>query len=165
MRALDRKLIRDLRRLWAQALAIALVMACGVATLVLAVGTYRSLHETRAAYYERYRFGDVFGSAVRAPMALASAIARIDGVAAVEPRIVEPVLLDIPGLREPATGLAISLPAEGAPVGQRALSAHRAGFPNRPAPTRSPSTSTSPRRTASRPAPPSTPSSAAPRSP
>ena len=115
MRALDKKLLRDLRRLWAQALAIALVMACGAATLVLAVGTYRSLEETRAAYYERYRFGDVFGSAVRAPDSLAATIARIDGVAAVEPRIVEPVLLDIPGLREPATGLAISLPAEGTP--------------------------------------------------
>ena len=32
------KLLRDLRRLWAQALAIALVMAAGVATLVLGTG-------------------------------------------------------------------------------------------------------------------------------
>jgi HlyD family secretion protein len=38
MRALDRKLYRDLRRLWAQALAIALVIAGGVATLVSALG-------------------------------------------------------------------------------------------------------------------------------
>ena len=60
MRALDIKLFRDLRRLWAQALAIALVIAGGVATLVLAVGSYRSLDETRTAYYERYRFADVF---------------------------------------------------------------------------------------------------------
>ena len=36
MRMLDRKLLRDLRRMWAQALAIALVMASGVATYVLA---------------------------------------------------------------------------------------------------------------------------------
>ena len=33
MRALDKKLFRDLLRLWAQELAIALVMASGVATL------------------------------------------------------------------------------------------------------------------------------------
>ena len=110
MRALDRKLIRDLGRLWAQSLAVALVMACGVATLILAVGTYRSLEETRAAYYDRYRFGDIFASAVRAPKALSATIAAIDGVAAVEPRIVEPVLIDIEGMREPATGVAISLP-------------------------------------------------------
>jgi putative ABC transport system permease protein len=42
MRALDLKLLRDLRRLWAQALAISLVVAGGVATLVMAVGSYRS---------------------------------------------------------------------------------------------------------------------------
>ena len=87
MRVLDRKLIRDLRRLWAQSLAIALVMACGVATLVLAIGTYQSLDETRSAYYERYRFGDVFASVARAPNSLARTIAAIDGVAAVETRV------------------------------------------------------------------------------
>ena len=37
MRMLDRKLLRDIRRLWAQALAIALVIGGGVATLLLAV--------------------------------------------------------------------------------------------------------------------------------
>ena len=113
MRALDRKLIRDLRRLWAQSLAIALVMACGVATLVLAIGTYQSLDETRSAYYERYRFGDVFASVTRAPNSLARTIAAIDGVAAVETRVASPVVLDIPDMREPATGLAISVPESG----------------------------------------------------
>jgi len=77
MRALDKKLLRDLARLWVQSLAIALVMACGVATLVLAVGVYRSLEQTREAYYERYRFGDVFATAVRAPNSLAERIATI----------------------------------------------------------------------------------------
>ncbi|MFN7001757.1 MAG: hypothetical protein ACK4ST_17295, partial [Elioraea tepidiphila] len=38
MRALDRKLVRDLRAIWAQGLAIALVLACGIAVLVLATG-------------------------------------------------------------------------------------------------------------------------------
>jgi putative ABC transport system permease protein len=57
---LDKKLVRDLARLWPQALAIALVMSAGVATLILAVGAYRSLDETRAAYYERNRFADIF---------------------------------------------------------------------------------------------------------
>ncbi len=116
MRALDRKLIRDVRRLWAQALAVALVMACGAATLIMSVGSYRALSETREAYYERYRFGDVFASAVRVPKAVAATLAEIEGVAAVEPRIVQSMLLDIPDFREPATGIAISLPADGAPA-------------------------------------------------
>ena len=46
--------------MWAQALAIALVIASGVATFVLASGAYHSLEETRAAYYLRYRFADLF---------------------------------------------------------------------------------------------------------
>ena len=60
------KLFRDLRRLWAQVLAIALVIAGGVATVVLTVGSSRSLDETRAAYYERQRFADVFALVRRA---------------------------------------------------------------------------------------------------
>ena len=53
--------------MWAQALAIALVIASGVATFVLASGAYHSLEETRAAYYLRYRFADIFADVRRAP--------------------------------------------------------------------------------------------------
>ena len=67
MRPLDTKILRDLRRLWAQALAIALVIGGGVAALVAVVGSIRSLEETRAAYYERYQFADVFAQVKRAP--------------------------------------------------------------------------------------------------
>ncbi|MGI9356634.1 MAG: ABC transporter permease, partial [Rhizobiaceae bacterium] len=110
MRALDLKLLRDLAHIWAQALAVALVMACGVATIVIAVDAYRSLDATRSAFYERYRFGTVFASAVRAPRHLRSQIANISGVFGVELRIVKPFILDMPGMREPGSGLAISLP-------------------------------------------------------
>ena len=116
MRILDIKLLRDLRRLWAQALAIALVIGRGMATLVLAVGSYRSLDETRTAYYERYRFADVFASVRRAPKALVDRIAEIPGVAAVDARIAKLALLDIPNFREPATGQFISLPDAGKPA-------------------------------------------------
>ena len=116
MRALDIKLTRDFRRLWAQALAIAFVIAGAVATLVMAVGSYRSLDETRNAYYERYRFADVFAVVRRAPKPLVDRIAEISGVAAVDARIAKLALLDIPNFREPATGQFISLPEFGAPV-------------------------------------------------
>lgn len=115
MRMLDRKLLRDVRRLWAQALAIALVIGGGVATLLLAVGSHRSLDETRIAYYERYRFSDVFATVVRAPKALADQIAEIPGVAAVETRIAKLALLDIPNYLEPATAQVLSLPEFGEP--------------------------------------------------
>ena len=110
MRMLDRKLVRDLRHMWAQALAIALVIASGVATFVLASGAYHSLEETRATYYLRYRFADIFAEVRRAPKSIADRIATIPGVAAAEPRITHLALLDVPGLAEPATGRAVSVP-------------------------------------------------------
>ncbi len=114
--ALDRKLLRDLRRIWAQSLAIALVLACGVMVLVMGNGTQATLIETRDAYYERNRFADVFAGVTRAPKRLIPAIAEIDGVAQVEARIADYVMLDMPGMAEPAMGRLISLPATGEPV-------------------------------------------------
>src|SRR5215216_4981769 len=116
MRALDIKLPRDLRRLWAQALAISLVVAGGVATLVMAVGSYRSLDDTRIAYYERNRFADVFAVVRRAPKTVVGEIAQIGGVAAVEARISKLALLDIPGFEQPATAQFVSLPEDGQPI-------------------------------------------------
>src|SRR5215472_12628141 len=116
MSALDIKLFRDVRRLWAQVLAIALVIGGGVATLVLAVGSHHSLEETRIAYYDRYAFADVFAVVKRAPKALVGQIAQIPGVAAVDPRIARLALLDIPGFAEPATGQFVSLPDIGEPL-------------------------------------------------
>jgi putative ABC transport system permease protein len=110
MRALHIKLFRDLRRLRAQVLAIALVMAAGVATMILGVGTYDSLSQTRARYYEANRFADIFANVTRAPKDLVPEIAAIDGVIAVEPRIVKLAVADIDGMVEPASALLVSLP-------------------------------------------------------
>lgn len=116
MSVLDRKLLRDLWRLKTQVLAIALVMAAGVTTLVLGVGTYQSLRETQTAYYERHRFADVFAVARRAPERLAAGIAEIPGVAAVETRIVDSAVLDVEGMAEPASAQLVSLPDSGQAV-------------------------------------------------
>lgn len=107
---LDRKLLRDLRRMWVQALAIALVLAGGVATYVLASGAYHSLEETRRAYYERYRFGDIFAEIKRAPRYVGEQIRAIEGVAAADLRISQFAILDVPNLIEPATGRVVSIP-------------------------------------------------------
>ena len=98
MPPLDRKLLRDLRRLWAQSLAIALVLGAGVAILVIAFGAQVSLFETRAAYYERNRFADVFATARRAPLRLVEEITAIPGVQAVEARVAGSVFVVSTGL-------------------------------------------------------------------
>jgi putative ABC transport system permease protein len=112
---LNRKLLRDLWHSRGQAIAIALVIASGVATLILALGASGSLEETRRAYYERYRFADIFATAKRAPNYLKDEIALIPGVGDVETRAVSSVLLDIAGMPEPATGKLISIPETGQP--------------------------------------------------
>ncbi len=110
MHAIDRKLIRDFRRLWAQALAIALVLACGVAIVLISFGMYRALDETRTAYYERNRFADLFATVRRAPMGLMQEISAIAGVQAVDMRVSGTVIVDVPGLSEAAVGHILSLP-------------------------------------------------------
>ncbi len=96
--------------MWGQGLAIAMVLAAGVSTLVLSVGAYQSLDETRNAYYQRYHFADIFASLTRAPKQVREQISTITGVGAVETRISKPAILDIPYFSPPVTGLILSLP-------------------------------------------------------
>jgi putative ABC transport system permease protein len=108
--SLDRKLFRDLWGMKGQALAIALVVAGGVAVHLVAEGMLTSLAETRRAYYERYRFADVWAPVVRAPNDLIGEIRQLPGVVAAETRVRSPALIDIPGMDEPASGEIFSLP-------------------------------------------------------
>lgn len=110
MRALDRKLLRDVWHLKGQALAIAAVIACGVAIVIMTYGAMISLRETRDTYYERYRFADVFSQLRRAPLRVAPQIAEIPGVSAWETRITHYAALDIPSVLRPAAAMLVSLP-------------------------------------------------------
>jgi putative ABC transport system permease protein len=116
MRVLDRKLLRELWRLRSQALAVALVIASGVAVLVMSLSTLEALRATTDAYYERYRFADVFASAVRAPRTVAERIARIPGIQTVEARITRYATLDLAEFAEPVIGRLVSIPEDGQPT-------------------------------------------------
>lgn len=127
LRSLDRKLLRELYDSRFSSLAIALVIASGVAVFVMALSTLAFLDHSRDSYYERYRFADIFASLTRAPQHLADEIARIPGVAAVGTRVVNEVKLEVPGLAEPAVGRMISLPDHG--VVEGLAEAGTVGFP------------------------------------
>ena len=114
MHHLDRKLVRDLTRMKGQALAVALVMACGLAMMIMARSLIYSLDSTSREYYEANRFAEVFAPLKRAPNALVDRVSAIDGVAAVQAGISVQVTLDIPGLEEPASGNVRSVPDLGA---------------------------------------------------
>ena len=112
MTSLNRMLLRDLARMRGQAIAISLVVACGVASFVSQRSMYYSLLEAQAEYYDTYRFADVFAHLKRAPAEVRSQIAAIAGVAAVQTRVVHDVIVDVPGLAEPATARLVSIPAQ-----------------------------------------------------
>ncbi|MBT8480022.1 MAG: FtsX-like permease family protein [Myxococcales bacterium] len=115
MSVLDRKLLRDLMRLKGQALTIALVVAVGVANYITLRSAWRALGDSKAAYYEEYRFADAFARLKRAPDSVAEQLGEVPGVASVYPRIVEEVLLPIGGILTPAQGQIVSLPSHGRP--------------------------------------------------
>jgi putative ABC transport system permease protein len=113
MDVIDRKLLRDLSQLRGQVITIGLVVAAGVASYVTLQGTFASLESSKTAYYERQRFADVFASLKRAPKGLIEDLQAIDGVAEAEVRIADAVMVPIETLREPATGLVVSIPDHG----------------------------------------------------
>ncbi|HYW05229.1 MAG TPA: ABC transporter permease [Gammaproteobacteria bacterium] len=116
MRALDRKLLRDLWRLRAQELAIALVIAGGVATYIMAASTLESLQRTEDRFYREYRFGEVFASLKRAPESLTVRIRSIPGTARVETRVLGQARLQLPGFPDPVTAVVVSIPDRGQPA-------------------------------------------------
>ena len=71
MKALDRKLLRDLRLMWSQALTIALVVASGIGGFITSLSAVESLALARERFYAQARFADVFASVKRAPNAQA----------------------------------------------------------------------------------------------
>ncbi|MEL7504458.1 MAG: FtsX-like permease family protein [Cyanobacteria bacterium J06554_6] len=116
LQSLDRKLLRDLLHMRGQVLAIVLIVVCGIASLVTMRSAYSSLSLTQAAYYDQYRFAEVFVQLKRAPDSLLARIESIPGVGAVRSRVVEDVTLSVPGLEAPAVGRLIGIPEEPRPM-------------------------------------------------
>lgn len=109
MNALDRKLLRDLRLMWSQALTIALVVASGVAGFITSFSAYDSLAWSRDVYYTESRFADVFAQIKRAPVALTRQLADLPGAAQVETGLTQLVPVDVPGVTAPVIGRLIGL--------------------------------------------------------
>jgi putative ABC transport system permease protein len=113
VRTLSRKLWRDLARTRGQGIAIGSLVACAVATFVGAVTTWRALQRTQDALYDTHRFAHVFAELKRAPEALAARVSGLPGVSAVETRVMAEVMVEVPGLPDPASALLRSLPDDG----------------------------------------------------
>ncbi|MCR9292481.1 MAG: FtsX-like permease family protein [bacterium] len=113
MRKLDRKLLRDLSQLKGQSIAIAMVIAAGIAVFVMSMCAYVSMKGGQQRFYRDFAFADIFAEAKRCPEPLLERIGQISGVATAEGRLVFDVLLIVSGMQEPGTAKLISLPESG----------------------------------------------------
>ncbi|MDO4683003.1 MAG: ABC transporter permease [Lautropia sp.] len=111
--ALYLKAFRDLWRMRGQALAISLVVASGIAMLVMSQATLDSLRTTRDRMYEDYAYADIWAGLKRAPEHLGRRLDDIEGVASVETGIQSGAKLQLPGFDEPIEALMQSLPDDG----------------------------------------------------
>lgn len=109
---LDRKLVRDLWRIKGQAVAIIFVIAAGISLLVMSRGMMISLDETMVAYYERYRFADMYAPAKRAPDHILNDVRALPGVNDAEGRISGGGLVTLPEVAAPISARVISFDPE-----------------------------------------------------
>lgn len=109
MKALDRKLLRDLRLMWSQALTIALVVASGIGGFLTTLSAVDSLEQARDRFYAEGRFADVFASVKRAPDALAQTLRSVPGVADVQTTTEVLVRVDREGVDDAIIGQLIGL--------------------------------------------------------
>ena len=109
LKALDRKLLRDLRLMWSQVLTIALVVASGVGGFITTLSAVDSLELARDRFYASGHFADVFASVKRAPNSLTQTLLTLPGVADVQTTVEEFVRIDLPGTADPVVGQLIGV--------------------------------------------------------
>lgn len=109
MKALDRKLLRDLRQMGSQALTIALVIASGIGGFVACLSAVESLAAARESFYESARFAEVFVSLKRAPDSLAQTLRAMPGIGAVQTTVETVARVSMPASTDPVLGQFIGL--------------------------------------------------------
>lgn len=115
MRALDRKLLRDLVTMRGQVLAIGLVMVAGVTTYVAMSSIIETLSSTLERYYAEYHFADGFAAVTRAPERVVDQLRQVPGMNTVQSRLSASVNIEIENFAEPVRGTIYSLPPGGQP--------------------------------------------------
>ncbi|HET6884074.1 MAG TPA: ABC transporter permease [Pirellulales bacterium] len=110
MTALDRKLLRDLRRSGGLLIAITSIMAVGVACYVALGFAYRNLSSAQRQYYADCRMADFSLEVKKVPVSELASIGKLSGVIDVSPRIQFFATVDLERSVEPINGIVLSLP-------------------------------------------------------
>ncbi|MFN8577474.1 MAG: FtsX-like permease family protein [Candidatus Sericytochromatia bacterium] len=110
MKALDKKLLRELWKIKGQVLAVSIVIACGVAVYIAFFSAFLNLNLTRDSYYKEYRFHDFSITLEKAPINSIFKIQNINGIKEASGRISKDVSINIKEQDELKSGRIISLP-------------------------------------------------------
>ncbi len=97
MRLLLRKTLRDMKSAWAQSVALIIIIALGIASLVSMAGAYRDLSSSYQRTYDELHFADVSFSVQAAPEDIVKEVARVPGVEAATGRLVIDSGYELPG--------------------------------------------------------------------
>ncbi len=111
MRALHRKLVRDLLGSVGALVSVVVIIAVGTGSFIGLGSAQRILEASQAAYYRDYRFADFWVDVKKAPLSAVERIAQMPEISALDARIVFDVILDLPDQARPLTGRLISTPA------------------------------------------------------
>ena len=112
---LFKKTLRDMKSAWAQSLALAVIVALGIAGLISMDGAYRDLSTSYNYAYDTLHFADVTFSVGAAPEDVVQKVARLDGVEAVAGRLIVDTGYELPS-GEPIRARFIGMPTAGQPA-------------------------------------------------
>ncbi|MED5466956.1 MAG: ABC transporter permease, partial [Pseudomonadota bacterium] len=112
---LHTKLRREIWQMRGQLLAIALVIAGGIAVCLMSLVNYSSLTATRDQYYQEHQFADVFVSVKRAPRHVLQTVSELPGVTRLSGRVEGAAKLNLPDYDEPVSAHLVSVPPAGQP--------------------------------------------------
>ena len=110
MRALNRKVLRDMLSMKGQIAAIAAVIAAGIMTLIVSATTIDALTRTKDRFYRDFAFAEVFADLTRAPDHVETRIQEIPGVNRVQTRVAAMARLEVADYPDPIRGLFVSIP-------------------------------------------------------
>jgi len=115
-RVLLRKLLRDMAGRKGALLALVVIVTIGVGIYVAMASVYRDLFDARRRYYAEYQLADFSVDLKRAPEWTVDVLADLPNVRAARGRVNLGVRIDLEGVDEPITGVAISMPDTPTPV-------------------------------------------------
>jgi putative ABC transport system permease protein len=88
MKLLLRKTMRDMKASWAQSLALIIIVALGIASLVSMAGAYRDLSSSYQRTYDELHFADVSFTVQAAPESVLDEVKSVPGVETAAERLV-----------------------------------------------------------------------------